>query len=121
MTNITADLRELGEPLHPVKSAIARAARAAGLTNTRTFDLWYGKARRVEQYERDAVAAALDKKRREAARNELHELRTRLLRLESLLVQSDPDFHRESLAANREHLRALGGTGSPRNRTGDRE
>lgn len=120
MTDIAVDLRELGEPLHPVKAAIDRAARAAGLSPTRTFDLWYRKARRIEPHEQDAVAAALDRKRREAARNELHELRTRLLRLESLLAQSDPDFHRPSLAAHREHLRQMGGNGSAPDRSGDR-
>ena len=120
MSDIAASLRELGEPLHPVKAAIDRAARAAGLSTTRTFDLWYRKARRVETYEQDAVAAALDRKRKEAARNELHELRTRLLRLESLLAQSDPDFHRPSLAANREHLRQMGGNNGAADRAGDR-
>lgn len=121
MNDVATSLRELGEPLHPVKAAIDRAARAAGLPRWRTFDLWYGKARRIEPFEQAAVAAALDRKRREAARNELHELRTRLLRLESLMVQSDPDFHREDIAANREHLRALGGKGSVAYRPGDRK
>lgn len=121
MTDLAAGLRELaGDPLRPVKSAIVRAAKASGFDYWRAFDIWYGKARRIEDYERDLVAAALDKKRREAARNELHELRTRLLRLESLMVQTDPDFHRENVAANREHLRALGGTHGAAYRTGDR-
>lgn len=113
MTDIAASLRELSEPWSAgdrVKAAIDRAARAAGFSYTRTFDLWYGKARRVEPFEEAAVADALDRKRREAARNELHELRTRLLRLESLLAQSDPDFHREDIAAGREQLRQMGRT-----------
>ena len=121
MTDVAVSLRELaGDPLHPIKAAIARAAQAAGFDYWRAFDIWYGKARRIEDYEKAAVAAALDRKRREAARNELQELRTRLLRLESLMVQSDPDFHRPGLDANREHLRALGGAGSAADRAGDR-
>lgn len=112
MTDIAHGLRELSEPWpsgSKVKEAINRAARAAGFEYWRTFDLWYGKARRVEQHEREQVAAALDKKRREAARNELYELRTRLTRLESLLASSDPDFHRENLNQVRGQLRAMGG------------
>jgi len=107
LTDIAADLRELGEPLRPVKRAIERAAKAAGLDYWRAFDIWYRKARRIESSECVAVAAALDKKRKEAARNELHELRTRLVRLESLLAQSDPDFHREAIAQTRQQLRQM--------------
>lgn len=112
MSEVAAALRELSEPRErgeKIGQVIGRAARRAGLPYWRTFDIWYGKARRVEDRERTAIAAALDKKRREAARNELHELRTRLTRLESLLAQSDPDFHRESLAQTRQHLRTLDG------------
>lgn len=109
MTDIAASLRDLaGEPLRPVEAAIVRAARAAGLDYWRTFDLWYRKARRVEDYERDAVAAALDKKRREAARNEFHELKTRLAILESRLARVDEDFHREDTAQIRQQIRGLG-------------
>jgi len=123
MTDIIAQLRELSEPWPSgsrVKAAIDRASKAAGITYWRAFDIWYGKARRIEPFEHAAVAAALDRKRKEAARNELHELRTRLLRLESLLVQTDPDFHRASLAANSQHLRALGGASGPAHSARDR-
>lgn len=100
-------LRELAEPRpagDPVKAAIDRAAKRAGFTYTRTFDLWYRKARRIEQFEQDAIAAALLKRRREVARNEFHELRTRLSRLESLLAQSDPDFHADAIRHVRTQL-----------------
>jgi hypothetical protein len=110
VSDIAADLRTLSEPWHRgdrIKAAIGRAADASGLTYWRTFDLWYGKARRVEHYEREAVAAALNKKRKEEARNELHELRSRLARLESLLVQSDPDFHRETITQTRQARRIV--------------
>ena len=112
MTDIIAELKELSEPWptgSKIKQAIDRAAKAAGLSYWRTFDLWYGKARRVEDYEREAVAAALDKKRREAARNEFHELKTRLAILESRLNQVDPDFHRETIDQVGQQMRRLGG------------
>ncbi len=111
MSDIAGQLRELSEPRSGgefVKTAIDRAAKLAALPYWRAFDIWYGKAKLVRDFEREAVAAALDKKRREAARNELYELRTRLTRLESLLAQSDPDFHRESLAQVRGQIRTLG-------------
>lgn len=95
-------LRELAEPRPTggkIKSAIARAAKRSGLPYWRAFDLWYGKARRIEQFECDAIADAIQAKREQETRNELHDLRLRLARLETLLVQTDPDFHRPSLDA----------------------
>lgn len=83
------------------KQAIAEAARRTGLSQSRTFDLWYGKARRVEQYELDAIADAHNKKRREAERNELHDLQIRIARMEARLAATDPDFHRPTLDALR--------------------
>lgn len=109
-SEIATDLRALAEPrIHGEKINVVldRIARACGFDYWRTFDLWYRKARRVEESERAAVAAALDKKRKEAARNELHELRTRLLRLESLLVQTDEDFHRPDITALGQQRRTL--------------
>lgn len=123
MTDASALLRELSEPWPSggrVKAAIDRAARLAGLSYWRAFDIWYGKARRVENFEHAQIAEALDKKRKEAARNELHELRSRITRLESLLVQIDPDFHRESVAALRDHHRDMDGAGgAPRRAVAD--
>src|SRR5262245_53328414 len=100
MTTIAQSLRELAEPWpsgSKVKSAIDRAAQAAGLTYWRAFDIWYGKARQIRDFEIEAVATALEKKQREAARNEFHELKTRLAILESRLNQIDPDFHRPTI------------------------
>lgn len=83
------------------KQALGEAARRTGLSQSRTFDLWYGKARRVEQYELDAINDALNKKRREVERNELHDLQLRIARLEARLASSDPEFHRPTLDALR--------------------
>ncbi len=119
MSEIITQLRELSEPWpsgSKIKAAIERAARAAGLPYWRTFDIWYGKARVIRDFECQAVAAALDRKRREAARNEFHELRTRLAILESRLNQIDPDFHRPTIDQAREQMRGLGALDSSGNR-----
>jgi hypothetical protein len=104
----SAALQELAEPStrgDRVKAAIARAARLSGLSYWRTFDLWYRKARRVEDFEIDAINDALKRKRAEETRNELQELRIRIARLEGALVLSDEKFHREDVAPLRTCLR----------------
>lgn len=104
----SAALQELAEPStrgDRVKAAIARAARLSGLSYWRTFDLWYRKARRVEDFEIDAINGALARKRAEETRNELQELRLRLTRLETALVLSDEEFHREDIDQVRACLR----------------
>jgi hypothetical protein len=55
-----------------------------------------GLARRLP-HEIAAIEDALVKRRKEVTRNELHDLRTRLARLEALLVQTDEEFHRPAL------------------------
>ena len=84
------------------------------LAGTKTQTRRVVKPAHVEQFELDAVAGALEQKRKEAARNELHELRTHLARLESLMAQADSDFFRPSLAAVSEQIRQVGGkSGNP--------
>lgn len=93
-------LRELSEPWAPgdrVKTAIMRAARHSGLSYWRAFDIWYGKARRVEPHEIELISSAVEKKRTREAANELQELRLRLTRLEARLSQTDEDFHRPTI------------------------
>ncbi len=100
-------LRELAGPVKAgeTKRAIDRAGKLAGLSFTRASDLWYRKARRVEEFEQESIAAALVKNRRVVARKEFHELRTRMARLETLLAQSDPEFHQGTIEQVREQLR----------------
>jgi predicted phage-related endonuclease len=110
--DVRAALQELAEPWtrgDRVKAAIARAARRAGLSYWRAFDIWYGKARRIEDHEMDAIAAALEKRRKEVSRNELSDLKTRLARLEAHLVATDEDFHRPTLDRLRASDGGLGG------------
>lgn len=100
-------LRELAGTIEAgqTKRAIERAANRSGFSYTRTSDLWYRKARRVEEFERAAIAVAVVKKRKDDARREFQELKTRMARLESLLAQSDPDFHRDTIKQVRDQLR----------------
>lgn len=120
-------LRELASPLlfgEPIKVVVERAARRVRpiLPNfkfSRAYEIWYRRARRIEQFELDAFEVALEKKRREAARNELHELRTAITRLEARLASIDPDFHRPSIDAAWDQVRGLGRKNSDPDRSGD--
>ncbi len=91
-----------------VKTAIERAAKLAGLSYWRAFDIWYGKARKIEINEQEAIVKALDKKRREAARNELHDLKLRIAAMESRLNQADSEFYFTTIDALRASLRPAG-------------
>lgn len=93
-------LRELSEPWpsgSKVKEAINRAARLSRLQYWRVFNIWYGKAHRVEPQEITAIADALERKRELEAKNELQELRRRLARLEARLLSTDEDFYRPQI------------------------
>jgi hypothetical protein len=118
MSDAALMLRELSEPWasgERVKSAINRAAKLASLSYWRTFDIWYRKARKVEDYEIEQIAEALRIKNERAARNEFHELKTRLARLEASLSSRDPDFHSPDINFARGMVRQSGG----KNRTMD--
>ena len=75
-------LKALAPPLGDdrVKARIARAARAVGLPYWRTFDLWYGKARRIDAREVDAIRTA----RAMRAESRDHELTALATDLEAL-------------------------------------
>lgn len=97
-------LQELASPIdrdEKIGTAINRAAERSGLQYWRCFNIWYGKAKHITDEECAAVSIALEKKSRDERRNEWQELWTRLLRLESSLTQTDPDFHRPALDALR--------------------
>lgn len=110
MSDYSSALRELSEPSvrgDRVKAAIQRASRLAGIPYWRAFDIWYGKARRIEAQEAEKIETALRKKTEEATRNELQELRNRLIRLETILVTTDPDFHRPQIDLARRQVREM--------------
>ena len=93
-------LRALSDPGARTKVAIDQAARRSGLHYWRAFDIWYGKARRIEPHEIENIKQALDaKNERERAderdtRNELQALKSRIARLEARLAAEDEDVHR---------------------------
>lgn len=75
-----------------VQARIGRAARAAGFSYWRTFDLWYRKARRIDGTEMDAIRAARDAARAtseqqalEAHWHEYNVLKERIARVEAAL------------------------------------
>lgn len=111
MSDVTADLKALADPRsadEAIKDAIARAAHAAKLKYWRAFDIWYGKARYIRDFEKEAIVSALIEKKRLETRNEVHDLRRRLEILESRLARVDEDFHREEIGALRQQVRGLG-------------
>ena len=106
MSDAAVMLRELSLPWasgERMKSVLDRTSRLARLTYWRTYDIWYGKARRIEPHEIEQIAEALRIKTEKAARNEFHELKIRLARLEASLSARDPDFHSPDI----DHLRSL--------------
>lgn len=100
--NTSDALKELAEPRsagEPVKRSIDRAARLTGFIYSRAYEIWYGRARRVESFEIDAIKDALQQKRERDAANELHDLKIRLAKLEARLAAGDADFYRPSIDA----------------------
>jgi hypothetical protein len=101
MTTFSQALQELSEPRpvgDTIQSAIVRASRITGIPYPRTFNIWYRRARRIDAHEAQAIEAALNHKREEEARNELHDLRTRLLKMESRISAESSNRDRTRLA-----------------------
>ena len=95
--DVAKQLQELAEPCsrgEKMVSIIERSARLAGLSYSRCYEIWSRRARRIEPAEIARISEALEQKNRLDARNELSQLRLRLARLESILIQTDEDFHR---------------------------
>lgn len=84
-----------------IKTRISRAARTVGLPYWRTFDLWYGKARRIEAHELEAIRAARDAKLLEDARAEYRSLRQRIAACEAALGLPNADLDRARPPARR--------------------
>lgn len=104
MTDFTPLFKQLGGTEGQVKARIAIAARLAGFSETRAFDIWYGKARRIEPREHQAVIAALIEKRIADERNELHALKIAHVRMESRLNQMEAALARAASAGDVETI-----------------
>lgn len=117
LSDPTEGLFFLAEPRpggEKVKEAIERATKRVRAYYSRfhywrAFDIWYRKAHRVEDYEVEAIIQAAEAKDAKDIRDEVYELRSRLRRIESLLVSQDPEFHRPSIDHAGEMVRRLGG------------
>lgn len=119
MSDAATMLRELSYPWAPgeyVKTAIGRAASMASLQYWRAFDIWYRKARKVEDYEIAQIADALRIKNEKAARNELHQAKLILARLEARLNSGDADFYRADIDGLRAAASGMGGSNSAKRR-----
>lgn len=115
-------LRRIAEPRpvgDSIKAAINRAAarvtpylplQLRPMTPGRAEDLWRLEARRVSAEEMDAIRAAdKDRIRKEAkAREHAAELGTLFAGVAERLRQTDPDFHRDDVAALVDAARTLG-------------
>jgi hypothetical protein len=93
VTEASALVRHVAEPRQAsdsVKAAINRAARCLGWSHSRTKDIWYGDARRID-------AAEMDRLREVAARAEADLAISRIVALRESLTATDADFHRETI------------------------
>lgn len=88
-------LRHLALPVQigdRAKTQIARAAHAAGLSYWRAYDLWYGRARRLDASELDAIRVAQLKRSQDEtdARQEIAALKSRIADLERRIAGRSP-------------------------------
>lgn len=96
MVRIAAEPRQVGDS---IKGTINRAARKLGWSETRTRDIWYGTARRIEVREMDALR---ELERGKLAADFVAERRRNLEQLAVLrtrLHMRDPEFHALDIAA----------------------
>lgn len=87
-----AEPRVIGDS---VKAAIARAANKLRWRYSRTKDIWYARARRIDAHEMDAL-------RKEAAKQA-----AKYERIANAMVTTDPEFFGEDIAALVHTARAL--------------
>lgn len=96
IVQLAAEPRPVGDS---VKAAIGRSAKRLHWSFTRTRDVWYGDARRIDIREMDALRE-IERKRDEAATEAERRLRfEQLAVLRTRLQMRDPGFHREDIAA----------------------
>jgi hypothetical protein len=84
-----------------VSERIRAAARKLGWDFSRTRDVWYEQARRIDAHEMDQLRAARRARQLEEARKAHAELTQLIAGMEAALTRIDEDFHRESIAGLR--------------------
>lgn len=103
-----------------VRGRIVLAARKLGWSYSRTRDVWYAQARRIDAGEMDDLRKAHEARRLAAATHEYLELRARISRIEAALLATDEAFHRPQIDALQQSVGGLGGMGLPRADGGDK-
>lgn len=105
VSEASALVRRIAEPRdgigESVKTAIVRAARRLGFSVSRTKDIWYQDARRIDSREMDWL-------RELATKREADALRARLLALRDDLAANNADLHRLTIDALERALRDMG-------------
>lgn len=107
-------IRALAEPSpagESIKAALRRVSRKLPhWSSNRVRDVWNADERiRIRADELDELREA-NRANEKAAKNELVSLRERLARLESLLVQTDPDFYGPQIDQLRQQVRRPSGS-----------
>lgn len=105
VSEASALVRRIAEPRagigDSVKTAIVRAARQLEFSVSRTKDIWYQDARRIDSREMDRLRVV-------AAKREADALRARLLALRDDLAANNADLHRPTIDALERALRDMG-------------
>lgn len=88
---------------------ILQTARKLGWSYSRTRDVWYEQARRIDAREMDALRAAKRKREIEEASREYRELEARITALEAALAVANPTLDRQALDVVLKEIRGPGG------------
>lgn len=112
-----AECQEMIQGLFPpglgkVKERVRTAARKLGWPHSRTKDIWYGDARRIDGFEKEQLKAERIKREVDAERKiasaEYKQLRDRIARLEARLAIVDEDYSRPFRDALQQSVRRHG-------------
>lgn len=93
-------LREIAAPIdrdEKIGDVIARTARVARLSYSRCFELWYGRARKMDSEEAAQLEGILAAKRKTDTRNDIQKLRVQLAQIEARLSRTDEEFYRPTI------------------------
>ena len=100
---------------------IRSTARALGWAYSRTRDVWYGQARRIDAAEMDALREAKAERQKKEASREFLELMARIERIEATIGLAYSALDRDALDAVLATIRGPGAPGSAGNQGGDGE
>lgn len=96
LVHIAAEPFQVGDT---IKQQISRAAKRLHWDASRTRDIWYGGARRIEVSEMDALRAIEQQRDQAADRIEQRRHLQQLAALRAKLQFDDPDFHAADIEA----------------------